>query len=92
MDIKLILILGLIVLAYYQYSYPDSSQDKLDGTLGKAKTWIDGKNPLTPKTAPVNDSPCPDTYNPVCGNGITYNNICFAALADVLEVTQGECP
>lgn len=93
MDIKLILIIGLLVLAYYQYAYPDSSHNKLQGTLGKAQDWIDTNNPLKPKTVETNNSVCPDTDNPVCGsNGKSYKNMCFAALEDVLEVTPGACP
>lgn len=92
-DFKLILIIGLLVLAYYQYQYPAGSHEKLAGTLGKAAEWINGVNPMAqkPTTTVTEESPCPTTDNPVCGNGVTYKNICYAALEDVIQVTPGAC-
>ena len=85
MDIKIIIILVLMLLSYYQYNYPEQSHQKLEPILGKIDTWSWGTNNTT-------TDGCPATYNPVCGsNNVTYDNICKAALADILEVTPGEC-
>lgn len=81
-------ILGLIVLNWFTYTYPD----KAKGLVGvnvwdKVNNFIKVKNPLNNNE----NSICPDTIAKVCGNGVTYDNICKAALAGVLETTPGEC-
>lgn len=90
MDLKVIIIIGLLVISYMQYSMPDKVKGVTDPTWGKLQNFIDSKNPISNTPQPEGDG-CPITYNPVCGNGVTYDNICKAALADVLEVTQGAC-
>ncbi|TGE14082.1 Kazal-type serine protease inhibitor family protein [Hymenobacter elongatus] len=34
---------------------------------------------------------CPDVYAPVCANGVTYPNACYAGKAGVTIYTQGAC-
>ena len=37
--------------------------------------------------------PCPDVFSPVCGgNGLTYQNSCYARAAGVQSLCHGECP
>ncbi len=40
--------------------------------------------------APV-ECPCPEIYEPVCANGITYENACFAECEGIFEYTMGAC-
>ena len=34
---------------------------------------------------------CPDVYAPVCADGVTYPNACYAGKAGVTNYTQGAC-
>ncbi|MCB2378974.1 Kazal-type serine protease inhibitor family protein [Hymenobacter sp. BT635] len=34
---------------------------------------------------------CPDVYAPVCANGVTYPNACYAGKAGVTTYTRGAC-
>jgi len=89
-ELKIIVIIGLILLSYLQYAMPDKANQWVDPLYGKAKSYIDQKNPLSKEDD--TSSPCPDNVNKVCGsNGKTYKNICYAALDNVMEVTEGEC-
>ena len=37
--------------------------------------------------------PCPDVFSPVCGgNGLTYQNSCYARAAGVQSLCDGQCP
>lgn len=80
------IIIALVILSFYQYNQPEKSHELLEPIWGKVEELISWNS----KPAVVEDG-CPETYTPVCGNGITYDNICKAALADVLQVTPGEC-
>ncbi len=86
-------ILILIVVAWAQYTIPDKASpltskawDPINGFI-KADTWATGN------TQPTTTSDgCPTNIDYVCGsNGVTYDNSCKAAMADVLEVTPGAC-
>ena len=37
---------------------------------------------------PIN---CLDVYDPVCSNGVTYSNACYARRAGVTTYTKGAC-
>ncbi|UOQ70074.1 Kazal-type serine protease inhibitor family protein [Hymenobacter cellulosilyticus] len=37
------------------------------------------------------DYQCLDVYDPVCANGVTYSNACYAAKAGVTTYTRGAC-
>lgn len=90
MDAKVIIILCLVGLSFFQYAYPDKSQSLLEPIYGKASDWVSSKMSWNTKVVPTT-SKCPDVNEPVCGNGVTYKNTCEAALQDVLQVTPGAC-
>ena len=87
MDIKLIIILVLIILSFYQFTHADTQKEKLDPYYGKAISWWDQNNPFN-----KDSSTCTDEISYVCGgNGVTYDNSCKAALAGISAVTPGAC-
>jgi hypothetical protein len=87
MNKGLLIIIILIVLLWGQYTFPD----KVSRYTGYAFDPVN--NFLSVKTKIIPSSPtCPETYEPVCGeNNQTYNNSCYAALANISNITAGEC-
>ena len=82
-------IIGLLVLSYAQYTYPETINPYLDSVWGAVHNQI---GDLWMKPAVNNTSSCPDINNPVCGsNGITYSNGCLAVEANILQFTAGAC-
>jgi len=56
--------------------------------------WTDGVCPISEciDTALINDLPCPDLYEPICGcDGITYPNECYAVNSGVISWSIGSC-
>jgi hypothetical protein len=45
----------------------------------------------TPNVIVVDDTQCLDVYDPVCSNGVTYPNACYAHKAGVKTYTKGAC-
>lgn len=84
-----IIIIGLVLLSWAQYTYPDKvkiisqAYDPLNSKLGITAQ-------PTEKSTLVNPS-CPDTYDPVCASNITYQNTCKAGQAGKTSVTPGAC-
>ena len=91
MDIKIIIIIILVGLSFYQFAYPEKSKETLEPVWGSLSQ--SAKNfSLFNKDNSTNEFTCPENFNPVCGtNGITYDNTCFAMLDDMLDVVVGEC-
>ena len=89
------IIIGLIILSYFQYSSPEKTNKMLDSVWGPVKGFIGQNNPLGAGTDKEDSNSggvtCPDTNEPVCGNGKTYKNSCEAALDGVFEMTPGAC-
>lgn len=81
MDAKTIIIIALIIFGIYWYMNPDKGKDILDQGVDKVKSVV----------GDIDILPCPTTYDPVCGNGTTYQNKCEADKAGV-NSTVGECP
>ncbi|RYU82860.1 Kazal-type serine protease inhibitor family protein [Hymenobacter persicinus] len=53
-------------------------------------------NPTAPKAQTStnvkgDDTQCLDVYDPVCSNGVTYPNACYAQKAGVTSYTRGAC-
>lgn len=82
------ILIGMIILSWYFYKEPQKTHDFVKPVYGIVDSWLtDGKN-ISPPAA----NPCPATIDPVCGSdGNTYNNICLATVANVLQVTPGAC-
>ena len=79
-------ILLLVLVSWGAYTYPDKVNPQLAKIFDPLNDAIGTK---VNNVIPTNN--CPSTIQPVCGNGITYDNSCIAGLADVLNVTQGAC-
>lgn len=89
-EFKTWVIIGLIAFSWMLYSYPDKVSFISDATFGKANEFLKVNNPLTKEKAV--ETVCPETINSVCGSdGVTYDNMCKAAVAGILDVTVGEC-
>lgn len=83
MDTKGWIILALIAFILLDYNKTIDGE----GLIGKGQnltmsTW----NSFMHK-----NETCPTQYDPVCGNGVTYNNRCEAGKAGLSEVTLGVC-
>lgn len=90
------MIIGLVILAYYQYTSPDKARELLKPVFGKVQEYL--KSPFGNTNAPKDNSTaddsgivCTDEINEVCGNGVTYTNSCEAIKAGVYQVTPGAC-
>lgn len=80
-------LIGLLVLSYMQYQYPEKTQ--FVGTAyDPVKQQIDK---VLPTTKGQLVSKCPEDYSPVCFNNITYQNSCKAGEMGITNVIQGEC-
>ena len=77
---KTILIIILVLYMVFWYRNPEKGKDYIGEGIDKIKGII-GKN----------DTACTTQYDPVCGNGVNYNNICLAQKAGMLNVTMGVC-
>lgn len=78
-DWKTILIIILILYGWYWYSNPEKGRDYIDQGIDKVKNMI-GTN-----------TTCTQQYDPVCGNSTTFNNLCLAQKAGMMNVTMGVC-
>jgi len=89
-------IIGLVILSYVQYAYPEKSHEWLEPAHGKAKDFISGAfnggRSSSSSSSTTTASPCPDVDNPVCGDdGVTYRNACEAAQAGIMKTVYGAC-
>jgi len=83
------IIIGLLVISYYQYSNPEKANAMLSSVWGPVHDFISNKSPIGNNNQA---SICPDVTAIVCGNDKnTYKNSCEAALKGVVEVTPGAC-
>ena len=80
------LIIGFLVLSYAQFAYPEKTHNFLQPLWGRVTEY----DPLSKIKLP-GSSACSADYNPVCGNGTTYNNSCWAGVAGLTQVTGGAC-
>ncbi|GAA3928932.1 Kazal-type serine protease inhibitor [Hymenobacter algoricola] len=63
----------------------------LTGACAKETPTPTAINTRTSTNVRVDDTYCPDVYDPVCSNGVTYPNGCYARKAGVKTYTRGAC-
>jgi len=82
----IVLIVGVGVLLYY-YSTSGGVQEPQLTIKYQATTTL-------PLSGVCGDTPtiCPTTLELVCGDGITYTNVCVACKTGVTSWTKGKCP
>ena len=84
MELKTIIIIGLVLYMAFWYFNPDKGKDIIDDGIDKAQNLWDGLL--------INISSCPDTYDPVCVHNQTeYENPCWAVKAGYDNYTIGVC-
>lgn len=83
MDAKTIVILILIGYLIFWYYNPEDGRTYIDASINKIRGTIDNFND--------GDSQCPNTYEPVCAEGTTFDNECFAQEAGHGSYITGEC-
>ncbi|TGE25056.1 kazal domain protein [Hymenobacter aquaticus] len=72
----------LAVLAFLAFAGASCSKENAKPAPAKAQA----------SSSDVRDSyNCPDVYDPVCANGVTYPNACQASRAGVTSYTKGAC-
>ncbi len=84
-------IIALLIISFYQYSNPAKANEMLKSVWGPVDSFITKNNPIGNNSLSDAAVTCPTTDEPVCGDGTTYKNSCFAALEGILEVTPGSC-
>lgn len=89
-ETKTWIMLGLIVFAWFQYTYPTGTVQSIgDATFGKVNEFLKVKGVEVQEKV---EDVCPDTINYVCGSDeVTYDNFCKAVVAGTYEVEEGEC-
>lgn len=80
------IIIGLIILSWWSYTYPDIANGLV------SKVWDPVNDFINLDRFSSKETECVDTIEKVCGSdGITYDNICKASKAGILSVTPGAC-
>lgn len=79
-DWLLIIVVGYLV---FWYMNPDKGKPVIDGAIDKMKAFTSGIS--------NNAAQCPTQYDPVCANGVTYDNSCKAQKAGFNNMTAGVC-
>lgn len=74
------IIIGLIILSYVQYTFPEKVNPYIGAVWDKVNEFVKYK-----------PSKCTSENDPVCANNITYTNSCYAKIAGVLNAVKGEC-
>lgn len=80
MDAKTILIIALVLYMAFWYKNPDKGRDYIDQGVDKIQNIWNKQNLV-----------CTQQYDPVCADGITYNNQCLAQKAGKMNITLGVC-
>lgn len=85
MDFKTILIIALVIFAWYSYNNPTDSKALIDNGIEKTQSFIG-----TAKSNLV-DNDCPAGNDPVCADGVTFINPCKAQEAGYQDMIAGVC-